>query len=118
MAQQRREELEQKLIEHEVRLSTAREAGELYVASRAARQDERSSVADRRWYREQLISMLMEARTEADLEGLGLSDEVVREARLGNSVHEAWSRFHYTPQAGGHLTEPAARTGRAVPRPS
>jgi hypothetical protein len=101
MARQRTEELEQKLIEHEVRLSKAREAGALYALGREARKDSRSSVTDRRWYREQLVSMLIEARTEADLEGLGFSDEVVREARLGNSVHEAWARFHCPPLEEG-----------------
>lgn len=94
MNAQRREQLDQRLIEHEVRLSKAREAGELYALRREAREDHWSSAADRRWYREQLISMLMAAPTEADLEGLGLSDEVMRDARLGESVHEAWARFH------------------------
>lgn len=92
-----REELEQRLIDHEVRLTRAREAGELYAAARDARKEKQSGQADRRWYREQLISMLKAARTEADLEGLGLSDEVMREARLGESVHEAWTRFHFLP---------------------
>lgn len=94
MARQRTQEHEQRLIEHEVRLSNAREAGALYAASRDARQDRRTAAADRRWYRKQLISMLIEAGTEADLEGLGLSDEVMREARLGDTVHAAWTRFH------------------------
>lgn len=115
MVPERTKEFEQRLIEHEVRLSKAREAGELYVAGRDARQDERSSVADYRWYRQQLISMLLSARTESELEGLGLSDEVMREARLGNSVHEAWAGFH-PPPPPNHLTEPAERPDRALPR--
>jgi hypothetical protein len=94
MTAQRRKELDQRLIEHEVRLSERREAREQYAARVAARYDRQSGQGDRRWYRGQLISMLVEARAEADLAGLGLSDEVMREARLGESVHEAWTRFH------------------------
>lgn len=94
MTAQRRKELDQRLIEHEVRLSERREAREEYAARLKVRHDQLSGHADGRWYRDQLISMLMEARTEADLSGLGLSDEVMREARLGDSVHAAWTRFH------------------------
>jgi hypothetical protein len=115
MARQRTKEFEQRLIEHEVRLSKAREAGERYALGREAREDQWSSAEDRRWYREQLISMLIEARTEADLEGLGLSDEVIREARLGDSVHAAWTHFHPSPN---HLTGSADGPVPATPRPS
>ncbi|HEX6371899.1 MAG TPA: hypothetical protein VF006_23450 [Longimicrobium sp.] len=108
MTAQRREDLDQRLIEHEVRLSKAREAGEQHAAFRDAWEVQQSGRADRQWYRRQLISMLAEARTEADLTGLGLSDEVIREARLGKSVHEAWTRFHPPPPMN-HLAGPAER---------
>jgi hypothetical protein len=42
--------------------------------------------------------MLMGARSEADLEGLGLTDEVIRDAQLGDSLREAWARFHPPPR--------------------
>lgn len=88
-----RDEIEQRLIDHEVRLSEAREAAELYAAGRESRQEGRLGQADRRWYRAELVSILAGARTEADLHGLGLSDRVVREARLGETLREAWTRF-------------------------
>lgn len=93
MAARSREELEQRLIDHEVRLSEARETGQRYTASLKLCQASQSGQADRRWYRGELVSMLAAARTEADLHGLGLSDEVVRDARLGKSLREAWERF-------------------------
>lgn len=93
MAARRREELEQRLIDHEVRLSEAREAGQRYAASRESRQERESGQADRRWYRAELVSMLEAARTEAELQGLGINDQVVREARLGDSLLDAWNRF-------------------------
>lgn len=92
-ARRSREEVEQRMIDHEVRLTRAREAGQMYVARLRARQERESNEAERQWYRRELISMLRSARTEADLHGLGLSDRVVREARLGGSLLEAWARF-------------------------
>jgi hypothetical protein len=112
MDTQRKEQLDQRLIEHEVRISERREAREQYVAGLGVRHDQQSGQADRRWYRGQLISMLMEARTEADLAGLGLSDEAIREARLGESVHTAWTRFHSSPS---YLAEPAERSDQTSP---
>lgn len=114
MAKERTPQLQQRMIEHEVRLSEKREAGEQYTARLEARFDQQSGHADRRWYRDQLVSMLMEARAEADLSGLGLSDEVIREARLGESVHEAWTRFH--PPAN-HPTHPRGAPGSSLLRP-
>ena len=116
MAQERTSEFQQRMIEHEVRLSEAREAGEEYAVRLGDRFDQQSGYADRRWYRDQLVSMLMEARTEADLAGLGLSDEVIREARLGESVHEAWTRYHPPPPQLPGWTSGAP--GSSAPRPS
>jgi hypothetical protein len=114
MAARRTNAFEQKLIDHEIRVSKVREAGELYAASREARRERRSGLSDRRWYRDQLISMLMAARTEADLEGLGLSDEVVREAGLGDSLHETWAGFHSPPDSPDRVTG-ARGSGRTPP---
>lgn len=89
----RMEDIQQRMIDHEVRMSEAREIGELYTASRESRHERQISQADGRWYRGELIAMLTAARSERDLHGLGLSDDVVREARLGDSLAEAWTRF-------------------------
>jgi hypothetical protein len=93
MATRRREETEQRLIDHEVRLSEAREAGERFTAARESRRDARGRQSDRLWYRRELIAMLRAAQTEDELHELGLSDAVVREARLGDSLAEAWASF-------------------------
>jgi hypothetical protein len=93
MAAPRTEEFDQKLIDHEVRVTKAREAGEIHAAGRDSLAERQNSQADRRWYRGELVAMLTAARSEADLHGLGLSDAVVREARLGDSLLEAWTRF-------------------------
>ncbi|WP_420129257.1 hypothetical protein [Longimicrobium sp.] len=93
MAEQRSIEFEQKLIDHEVRISEAREAGEVFAAGRDARLERSRSQADRRWYRAELIAMLGAARTERELRELGLSDAVVREARLGDSLLAVWAHF-------------------------
>jgi hypothetical protein len=85
---------EQRRIDHEVRLSRAREVVEGYVGGRASREERRSSAAENRWFREQVAAMLAGAAREEELAGLGLSDAMVREARLGDSVAEAWARYH------------------------
>jgi len=95
MAAPRRKEFDQKLIDHEVRMSKMREAGEIHAAGRDSLRERQSRQADRRWYRGELVAMLTAARSEADLQGLGLSDDVVREARLGDSLLEAWTRFRF-----------------------
>jgi hypothetical protein len=94
MPAQRREEFEQRLIDHEVRRGRVDEAREQFTALRESRWESRSSWEDWRWYRRELIAMLAAAGTEAELRGLGLSDEVIREARLGATLLEAWARFH------------------------
>jgi hypothetical protein len=93
MAAPHGKEFEQKVIDHEVRMSKAREVGQVYSDGRDSRTAGRSTQADRRWYRAELVGMLREARSEADLRGLGFSDDVVREARLGDTLLDAWARF-------------------------
>ncbi len=90
-----RGEYEQRLIDHEVRLTESREAIARYLGGRQSREDGRSSAAEERWFREQLIAMLAGASSEDDLAGLGLTDELVRKARLGDSLAEAWARHHH-----------------------
>ena len=87
------DEMDQRAIDHEVRLTELRERRQRYATSRGLLQERESGRADRRWYRRELIAMLTAAQTEADLHGLGLSDDVVREAGLGESLVEAWTRF-------------------------
>lgn len=116
MTARRTNTFEQKLIDHEVRVSEAREIGERHVAGRDVRRERTSSQADRRWYRRELVDMLTAARTEDDLRELGLSDEVVREAGLGDSLMEAWARFrgpHHAPSSPfpaepAHQPDPAS----------
>ena len=101
MTARSREETEQRLIDHEVQMSKVRETRQRHAATRESWQVRESGRADRRWYRGELITMLAGARTEADLHGLGLSDAMVREARLGDTLAEAWTRFRPPPP---HLT--------------
>lgn len=91
--------MDQRSIDHEVRLTELRERRQQYAVSRQSLRERESGRADRRWYRGELIAMLAAARAEADLRGLGLSDDVVREARLADTLTEAWARFgpHFPP---------------------
>lgn len=113
MTVRHREELEQWLIDHEVRLSEAREAAQRNLEARAAWQ------ADQQWYRSQLIAMLADARTEEELRGLGLSDKVVREAGLGASLAEAWRRFdpRHSPPSLAELARGGEPAPGSAPRP-
>ncbi|MBW3570500.1 MAG: hypothetical protein KY467_05295 [Gemmatimonadetes bacterium] len=114
MGANRKDQLEQRLIDHEVRLSEARETGYRYTAARELRRERGSREADRRWYRGELVAMLTAARTERELHGLGLSDQVVREARLGDSLLEAWMRFHPQPyHPAAPATDRAERADQA-----
>lgn len=88
-----RDGLEQRIIDHQVRLSGVREAAEAYYASREDRRERRTVFAEKRWERGQVISMLAGAASERELEHLGLSDALIREAGLGDSLAHAWTRF-------------------------
>lgn len=105
---------EQSLIDHEVRVSRTQETMHLAHEGRERRRDGRSIRAEDAWVRDQLIHMLKGAETEEELSDLGLSDDVIQEARLGDSVVEAWSR--YRPYPLGALME--IRGGRAEPASS
>ena len=89
----RREELEQRIIEHEARLSRARATIDDCLARQQARRERGQAAAETEWVREQIISMIAGAEGEQELEGLGLSDEVVRELELGSSLREVWIRY-------------------------
>lgn len=89
----RSEELEQRIIEHEARLSRARETVDDCLARRQARRERGQAAAETEWVREQIVSIIAGAADEEELEGLGVSDEVVRELGLGSSLREVWSRY-------------------------
>lgn len=122
MAARRTQETEQRMIDTEVRRSVAREADEAFTAARDAHQERESSRADRRWYRGELIAMLTAAKTASDLHELGLSDDVVREARLGDTLVQAWARFrppHFaarTPDGTAERAHPAPAPPVSQPR--
>ena len=103
MTARSKEEMEQRVIDHEVHLSKVRERSQRYAASRESHEVRESGRKDRRWFRGELIAMLAAARTEADLHGLGLSDDLVREVGLGDTLTQAWTRFRPPPP---HLTGP------------
>lgn len=88
---------QQRIIDHQVLLA---QAGVLREQSRIARQgriDGRAAQGELQWLREQYLSMLRAAETEVEARQLGLTDEVVREARLGMSVADAWERTRTPP---------------------
>lgn len=86
-------EQEQRVINFEVLMSRTREAAVRFDAMRLGRRQRLADVQERRWYRRELIAILGSAPTEREVADLGLSNEMVREARLGNTVKEAWARF-------------------------
>lgn len=88
---------EQRQIDQEVRLSRTRETMHLSHEARERRRDRRSARAENAWFRDQLILMLKGAETEEELAGLGLSDGLIQEANLGDSLVQAWSRFRPDP---------------------
>lgn len=110
------EEFEQRLIDHEVRRGRVLEARERFVASRERRQELRSRRGGLHWYRRELAAILAAARTEQELHELGLSDEVVREARLGDTLREAWGRFRLPPTSAERIS--GGRVHHAAPRAS
>lgn len=89
--------LDQSIIDHEVRLGRMEAGLERVRASRQARDETRRAAAEARWFREQYVAMLRSAASEEELQGLGLSDEMIREARLGDSLLEAWKALRPPP---------------------
>lgn len=88
-----RQRLEQRIIDHEVRVARTRAAVQRVHATREAQRERRQALQEMLWLREQCVAMLRTAATEEELQGLGLTDEVMRELRLGDSVSAAWHRF-------------------------
>lgn len=87
-------EFQQRIIDHEVRLTRARLAAACTAAASESRRDDRRSAAEEGWVRQQAIAMLASAPTAGDLAGLGLSDAFIRDAGLGTSLRAAWRAFH------------------------
>lgn len=88
------QDLEQRAIDHEVRLARARTVLEACRIARLLRMESKEARGELLWLREQYFSMLRAAGTEQEVRELGLTDEAVREARLGATVAEAWQRVH------------------------
>lgn len=116
---------EQRIIDHEVRLSRARES----VAQCHDRQqrwsDRRAATAEQDWYREEVVSILAAATTEQELQSLGLSNRVIREVGLGESLLKAWRSVHprnpgsprRTIRRGERPSGDVAPRPRRIPRP-
>jgi hypothetical protein len=86
-------ELEQRIIDHEARVTRTQELRAFSDGARERRREQRDANAEERWLREGMISILRAAESEREVRELGLSDEVIREARLAQSLAEAWQRF-------------------------
>lgn len=106
--------MEQQIIDHEVRLSQASETLAWCRGRRQRWSERHAALAEQAWYRAEVASMLSSAATQQELQGLGLTDGVVREAGLGRSLVEAWKATHPARRAGPPL--PAPRTGERPAR--
>lgn len=102
------EDREQRIIDHEVRLSRAREAVAHTRGKREGRSTRRAAAAEQAWHRENVISMLGSVATEQELQELGLSDDVVQEVGLGDSLLRAWKAFRRVPPEGARAETPTA----------
>lgn len=92
-----REVLEQRLVDHEVLLARTEAAIQQVRGSRQSRGERRAALQEELWVREQYVAMLRATETEQELPGLGLTDEMIREVRLGDSLAAAWHRFGPPP---------------------
>lgn len=89
-------EMEQRMLDHEMRLSRTAELVLRYRAARRARLAARAAWEQDTWMRREISEMIAAARRD-ELDHLGLTDDVVRELRLGDSVLEAWEKLHPAP---------------------
>jgi hypothetical protein len=87
---------EQRIIDHQVLLSRTREIMERFAARERAWGDRREARQQTAWLRRQLADLIASASPE-DLEALGVTDQAVREVRLGASVQAVWRRLHVPP---------------------
>lgn len=94
------------MIDHEVRLARTEAAIQRARGTRQAHGARRQALQEKLWMREQYVAMLRTASTQEELQALGLTDEMMREARLGDSLAAVWHRFG---PAGGD--PPASRHG-------
>jgi hypothetical protein len=85
--------LQQRIIDHEARLSRAAGLVHDYQERQRARAAARLSWEQSAWLRRQLAQMIAESPRD-ELHALGLTDEMVRESRLGDTLQAAWDRSH------------------------
>ncbi len=85
--------LDQRIIDNEVRLSRSRALIEDTFLQRERWADAREAGEEAAWLRGRLAAMIAGA-SGGELEELGLTDDMVREAGLGNSLRDAWERLH------------------------
>jgi|GEM_PF-3936973 len=93
---QSREAREQQVIDHQVLLSRTREIIHDYVAGQQGRTEARDSLQQSIWIRRQIADMIARS-TPDELDALGLTDDMMRELRLGTSVQAAWEALHPPP---------------------
>lgn len=123
-----REAREQQAIDHEVRLSRSRAIIHDYVVGQQGREEARDSWQQTAWMRGQVADMIAHASRD-ELESLGLTDDMIRELRLGTSLQAAWEAQHLPPDSMspdsarpasvGGAYKPASTTGseaRSRPR--
>jgi hypothetical protein len=92
-----KQDLEQRLIDHEVRVAWAEAALARARGARRARKERRVALREELWAREQYVAMLRTAASEEELQALGLTDEMMRTAQLGSSLAAVWHRFRPPP---------------------
>ena len=84
---------QQQIIDHEVRLSRAAALVHEYQRRRSLRAEARLHWEQATWLRRQLAGMIADMPRD-ELHELGLTDQMVREARLGDSLQAAWDQAH------------------------
>jgi hypothetical protein len=91
-----RDALEQRLIEHEMRLSRARAALHDHLVHRQRRAELHGDREQADWLRLRIAEMIAAASLD-ELPTLGLDDTLVRELELGPSLRAAWERLCAPP---------------------
>jgi hypothetical protein len=91
-----RDALEQRLIEHEMRLSRARATLHDFLVHQQRRADRHGQEEQTDWLRLRIAEMIATASLE-ELPTLGLDDTLVRELELGPSLRAVWERLCAPP---------------------
>lgn len=92
---------EQRIIDHEVLLARAEAALARATVARDERRQRKAALDELLWVREQYVAILRAAATEQEARDLGLTDEVIRDVELGDSMADVWRRLHRASPAGG-----------------